>query len=81
MATQCMILIHGDDGTMASMNDAERGAMYGAYVAYNTALEMVGILRGQSYHGAVRRVRASKQWCAKHLARALSRPIDQRGRP
>ncbi len=46
---QYMILIYGEEGNLASMTDAERGAMYGAYGAYNAALEKAGILRGLNW--------------------------------
>jgi hypothetical protein len=46
---QYMILIYGEEGNMATMSDAERGAMYGAYGAYNAALEKAGILRGLNW--------------------------------
>ena len=46
---QYMILIYGDPSKFATMTEAERGQMFGAYGAYNEALKNAGVLRGLNW--------------------------------
>lgn len=43
---QVMLLIYGNEKSWAAMPEAEKGAAFGAYMAYSAALREAGVMRG-----------------------------------
>ncbi len=43
---QVMLLIYGNEAAWVTMSEADKGAAFGAYMAYNAALREAGVMRG-----------------------------------
>lgn len=43
---QVMLLIYSNEAAWAALSEAEKGAAFGAYMAYSAALREAGVMRG-----------------------------------